>query len=252
MIMLREIRLLFWRRVLETLRSPAWVISGLSTPLLYLALFTPLLENLSAPIFGANNVMEGFVPGILALMAFAGGMGAGWIVIFELQSGVIERFRVTPASRFSLLMATVLRDIVMFVIPAVLVILLSSLFDFPLHWGGIALLLVLLSMWTAIVSAFSGSLGLILKDIGGLAAIVTGIQLPLILLSGVLLPLSLAPDWMQVIAHFNPMYYAVEASRVLANGVIQDTQVWLAFIVMIPLTALVLWWSTTIYRKAVS
>jgi ABC-2 type transport system permease protein len=249
---LHEIRLLFSRKMLETLRAPIWVISGLTTPLLYLALFAPLLKGMNSPMFGSSRVLDIFVPGILALMAFGAGMGAGWIVIWELQSGVIERFRVTPVSRFSLLMGTVLKDVVMFTVPAILVIIVSSLFGFHTHFAGLVVLFILLCMLTAIISAVSGSLGLILKEIGSLAAVVTGLQFPLTLLAGVLLPLSIGPGWLRFIAHFNPMYYVVEASRILAVGTINDSKVWQAFIVMLPLTVIVLWWSTRVYRKAVS
>ena len=252
MKMLLEIRLLFWRKMLETLRAPVWVISGLTTPLLYLALFAPLLKGLNSPMFGSDRVLDVFVPGILTLMAFGAGMGAGWIVVWELQSGVIERLRVSPVSRFSLLMGTVLRDVVMFIAPAMLVLAIAALFGFHLHLVGLVVLLILLSMLTAIVSATSSSLGLILKDISSLAAVVTGLQLPLTLLAGVLLPLSIGPNWLQFISHFNPMYYVVEASRVLAGGIIHSSKVWESFIVILPLTAITLWWATRVYRKAVS
>ncbi len=251
MKMLREIRLLFWRKMLETLRQPVWLISGLTTPLLYLALFAPLLDGMKQ-MLGSGNVLDLFVPGILVLMAFGAGMGSGWIVIWELQSGVIERLRVTPASRFSLLMGSVLKDVVMFIVPALLVVLIAAPFGFHLHWAGLAVLFLLLALLTAVISAASGSLGLILKQIGSLAAVVTGLQLPLTLLAGVLLPLSLGPKWLQAIAHFNPMYYVVEASRVLAAGTLLDGKVLEAYLVMVPLTALVLWWATRVYRKAVS
>ena len=39
--------LFFRRKLLETLRQPVWIITGLSTPLLYLALFEPLLKPLA-------------------------------------------------------------------------------------------------------------------------------------------------------------------------------------------------------------
>jgi len=248
---LHEIHLLFWRKMLETLRQPIWIISGLTTPLLYLALFAPLLNGMK-PILGTGNVLDLFVPGILVLMAFGAGMGSGWIVIWELQSGVVERLRVTPASRFSLLMGSVLKDAVMFLPPALLVILLASVFGFHLHWAGLTVLLVLLFLLTAVISATSNSLGLILKEIGSLAAVVTGFQLPLTLLAGVLLPLSLGPKWLQIIAYVNPMYYVVEAARVLAQGTLADGKVLVAFVVMIPLTVIVLAWSTNVYRKAVA
>lgn len=247
-----EIRLLFQRRIRETLRDPVWIISGLATPLLYLALFTPLLNGIKYPLFGTGNVLDSFVPGILALMAFGSGMGAGWIVIWELQSGVIERFRVSPVRRFSLLMGTVLRDILIFLVQALLTVLIASLFGFHIHWMGIIVALILFSLWTAVVSALSGSLGLIFKQIGGLAAVMTGIQLPLTLLAGVLLPLSLGPEWLRVIAHFNPMYYIVEASRILARGTIGSNTVLIAFVVILPLTVIALSWATNVYRKAIS
>jgi ABC-type multidrug transport system, permease component len=251
MKLFHEIRLLFWRKMLETLRQPIWVVTGLSTPLLYLALFAPLLKNLNSQIF-TGKVLDIFMPGILALMAFGAGMGAGWVVIWELQSGVIERLRVTPVSRLSLLMGAVLRDVVMLILPAMPVIFVASLFGFHIHWGGLALLFILLSMFTAVVSALSGSLGLILKEIGSLAAVVTGLQLPITLLSGVLLPVSIGPGWLRFIAHFNPLYYVVEASRVLAGGIIVNGTVWQAFTIMSALTVMTLWWATGVYRKAVA
>ena len=39
--------LFFRRKMLESLRQPAWIIMGLMTPLLYLGLFTPLLNSLA-------------------------------------------------------------------------------------------------------------------------------------------------------------------------------------------------------------
>lgn len=247
-----EIPLLFKRRLLETLRQPVWLLSGLMTPLLYIALFSPLLKNLSSPPLSTGETLNSFVPGILTLLAFSSGMGAGWTIIWELKGGVIERFRVTPASRFSFLMGTVLRDILAFLVPALLVILISSFLGFKLHIGGLAVLLILLCLLTAIVSAWSQSLGLIFKEIGTIASVVTSLQLPLTLLSGVLLPISLGPKWLQVIAHFNPLYYTVEASRVLSGGVINSMETLAGFAVIVPLTIITLWWATRVYQKAVA
>jgi ABC-2 type transport system permease protein len=253
MSLAREIRLFFIRKIRETLRQPVWIVVGLSTPLLYLALFAPVLNSFAdGPGFRSDNILDVFVPGILALMAFSAGMGAGWIVIWELSSGVVERLRVTPASRFTLLMGTVLRDVAMLWIPALLVVLIAIPFGFHPHWLGIILLFVLMGLLTATVSAWSSALGLLLQDIGSLAAVVTGLQLPLTLLSGVLLPLSLAPAWIRALAHVNPLYYAVEAARDLANGTIASASVGEGFLVMTVLTVVVLWWATRIYQRAVA
>jgi ABC-2 type transport system permease protein len=239
--------------MLETMRQPVWIVVGLSTPLLYLAFFAPLLKPLAGgPGFGQGSVLDVFVPGILALMAFGAGTGAGWIVIGELDAGVIERLRVTPVSRFALVVGTALRDVVMLVVPALIVVVAALPFGFHAHWLGIAVLMVLLSLVTAVTSATSSALGIIMRQIGSLAAIWTGLNLPILLLAGVLLPLSLAPGWMRLLAHLNPLYYVVQASRDLAAGTITSWTVGQGFLVMTLLTILVLWWSTRTYRCAVA
>jgi ABC-2 type transport system permease protein len=163
---------------------------------------------------------------------------------------VIDWLRVSPASRLALLLGTVLRDVGMFAVPAVFVIAIAVGFGFNPHWGGLALLLLLLAALTAACSATSSALGMNLKQIGSLAAVVTGMQLPLTLLSGILLPLSLGPAWLRVLGHLNPMYYAVEAARDLAAGTITTAAVGVGFLVTAAVAALALWWGTRSYRKA--
>lgn len=250
MKILTEIMLFTGRKVRETLRQPMWLFMGLSTPLLYILLFAPLLKNMGSAPRTIADVLNGFVPGLLTLLAFGSGMGAGWTMVWELESGVIERLRVTPASRFSILMGGVLRDVLAFIVPSALVIAICTLFGFAVHLLGLSVLFLLLCLLTAIVSAWSGSLGLMIKEVGSLAAVVTGLQLPLTLLSGVLLPISLGPKWLSVLAHVNPLYYTVEASRTLAAGVIGGAETITAFAIMIPLTIITLIWSTRVYRRA--
>jgi ABC-2 type transport system permease protein len=246
-----QTRLFFNRKLLETLRQPVWIITGLTTPVLYLALFAPLLRSFSGlPAFPQGHVLDVFVPGVMVLIAFGAGMGAGWPVIWELDSGVIERLRVTPASRLALLLGTVLRDVVMFAVPGAVVIAVGAAFGYHLHWGGLALLFLLLALLTAACSATSSALGLNLKQIGSLAAVVTGVQLPLTLLAGILLPLSLGPTWLAVVGHFNPMYYAVQAARSLAAGTVATGTVGLGFLVLAVIAALTMWWGTRAYQRA--
>jgi ABC-2 type transport system permease protein len=253
MTFLLQTGLFFQRKLLETLRQPVWIVTGLTTPLLYLALFTPLLNSFSgSPGFPRGHVLDVFVPGVLVLIAFGAGMGAGWPVIWELDTGVIERLRVTPASRLALLLGTVLWDIVMFVVPGVVVLVVASVAGFHAHWGGLVVLLVLLSLLTTACSATSSALGLNLKQIGGLAAVVTGVQLPLTLLAGILLPLSLGPQWLRVLGHLNPMYYAVQASRSLAAGTVLNGTVGVGFLVTAAAAGLALWWGTRSYHRAMT
>jgi ABC-2 type transport system permease protein len=225
-----------------------WLVVGFSTLILYLALFTPLLKALvGSGGLPTGNVLDLFLPGILSLLAFACGTGAGFTTIMELKAGVTERFRVTPASRFAILTGPILATmLMMFVFDAVAV---GFGFGFSVHWPGLA---VLLGLLLVIVAAFSVATALVTKEINGFAAIINGINLPILLLAGVLLPISIGPEWMRVLAHVNPLYYLVQASRVLAAGTLTGSAVWQSFAVLVPLCTLIVAWATHVFRRAVA
>jgi ABC-2 type transport system permease protein len=249
----RDVGLLFQRYLTQLLRNPVWVIVGFSTPILYLALFTPLLKRLiGSGGLPTGNVLDLFLPGILSLLAFATGIGPGFNTIFELKAGVIERFRVTPASRFAILIGPILASMLMMLVFDAVVVAVAVGFGFSVHWAGLVVLAVLLGVLMVTVAAWSIATALVTKEISGFAAIANGINLPILLLAGVLLPISLGPVWMRVLAHFNPLYYLVQASRVLAAGTLSGTAVWQAFAVLVPLCLLVLAWATRVFRTAVS
>lgn len=249
----RDVGRLWWRQTLQSLRQPVWLFVGISTPLLYLALFTPLLKHLpSAVVATQGNVLNGFLPGILALMAFSSGSGPGFNTIFELRAGVIERLRVTPVSRFAILIGPILSSMVlMFVFDALLVVV-GAAFGFDVHVLGLLVLGVLLGLLMVIMASFSIAVALLTKEISSFAAVVNGLQLPVLLLAGVLLPIAIGPVWLRVLAHFNPLYYLVEASRVLGAGNFHSPHVWQAFAVLVPLCALTLTWATNVMKRAVS
>ena len=249
----RDTGLLFERYTRQMLRNPVWLFVGFSTPVLYLVLFTPLLKSLPGVRgFPTGTVLDIFLPGILALLAFASGASSGFNTIFELQSGLIERLRVTPASRFAILVGPILSGLLMMTVFDSVVVAVGWAFGFTIHWGGLAVLLVLLWLLAALMAAFSSATALVTKEISSFAAIINGINLPVLLLAGVLLPISLGPLWLRVLAHFNPLYYLVVAARALALGHISDPVVWQAFAVLVPLCALVILWATRVFRRAVS
>ena len=173
-------------------------------------------------------------------------------MIDEVRNGVVERFRVTPTSRFALLAGRVLRDMVNMLVIVNFFALIAIPFGFQIHLGGYLLLMVILCLILITTSSFGNAIGLILGDEDRLSPIVQGINLPVLLLSGMLLPMELAPQWLQNIAHINPAYYAVEAGRLLASGHILDAKVGEAFLFLVPLTVLTVIWATRAFNKAIA
>lgn len=253
MKILRDTGLLFRRKMMETLRNPIYIIMSLLTPVLYLFLFSPLLKNLTnIPGFASGDVMNVFVPGLLVIVAFLNGLFVGYNMIDEVRNGVVERFRVTPTSRFALLAGRVLRDLVNTLVIVNFFALIAVPFGFKIHIVGYLLFMIILSLVLITTSSFGNALGLILKDEDRLSPIVQGINLPILLLSGMLLPMELAPKWLQYIAHFNPAYYAVEAGRLLASGQIFEVKVAEAFLFLGLLAILTVTWATRVFSKAIA
>ena len=54
----------------------------------------------------------------------------------------------------------------------------------------------------------------------------------MMLLAGILLPMSLAPHWLKIVSKFDPLSYTVDASRQMANGNLGSSEVWLGLGVM--------------------
>src|SRR5439155_24903247 len=69
-----------------------------------------------------------------------------------------------------------------------------------------------------VMAPLSYSAALALKSEDAFAPLVQGIVMPLLLLSGILLPMALAPDWLRFLSSINPLTHAVDAARALFNG----------------------------------
>lgn len=253
MNILKEIGLLTFRYIRASMRNPVFLFMGVITPLIYLAFFTPLLGTLASNGgLKTDNILSLFVPGMLPIIAFSTGLFTGFGTIDELRSGIIERFRVTPASRFSILAGPVSFDICAALFQSLLFILIALPFGFRANFMGMVILFLLLGLLTMITSSFGNALGVLVKSEDRYAPIGQGIQLPVLLLSGTLLPISLAPKWLAIIAHFNPVYYVVEASRALALGNLNSMSVLYAFLILLAFATLTMTWATRVYKKAVT
>jgi ABC-2 type transport system permease protein len=247
---LRDTQLLFKRNLTGTLRNPVWVFIGLFQPVLYLLLFAPLLDGLQMPGFGQTSSLNIFTPGLLVMMALFSAGFAGFNVLDDLHAGVVERLRVTPASRLALLLGMVLRDVLVFLAQCGLLVATAVLMGLHADLLGLVLLFGLLGLLGLMMASASYALAIIIKDHGALAASLNIIMQPLLLLSGVLLPLTLAPKLLQTLAQFNPFAHTVAAARALVNGHLGDQSILLGFGFVAVLAVLAILWATRTFRHA--
>jgi len=232
----RDTWLIFERSLVLSLRNPVWVIMGILQPILYLLLFGPLLTNIAKmPGFPPGGAFNVFVPGLLVMTALFGSAFVGFGLCDELREGVVERMTVTPMSRVAMLVGRSMRDVVLLLAQGLILVLLAVPFGLEINLGGVAVAFLMLALIGIMMSPVSYTLALVLKSEDSLAPVVNDISLPLLLLSGVMLPMSLAPDWLQTVAKFNPLYHAVAAIRALFNASFGDGEIVLGVVLLIVL-----------------
>ncbi|MFF1877173.1 ABC transporter permease [Leifsonia sp. NPDC058230] len=243
--------IIFRRQMRLALRNPAWVIIGLAQPVLYLCLFGPLLEPLASQI-GTDNAYTFFVPGLLVQLALFGALFAGFGLISEWREGVIEAERVTPASRTALLLGRVLRDLALLTVQGIVLVALGFAFGLTGSIPGMIFGLVLTVLLGGACSAASNALALTTKSEDALAPILNSISLPVLLLSGILLPISVetgAPQWLVTLSDFMPIKYIVSGIRSTFTGDFWTTTVLWGVVWTLILFTLGLWVGTRTFRK---
>ena len=250
MKLLHDTRLMFVRNMQHTLRSPVFVFASMFQPLMYLVLFMPLLNGLGGvPGLPAGKTVDVFIPGLLVLEALFGTAFVGFSLIDDIRAGVIERFLVTPVSRSAILLGRVLRDAVVLIAQCVLITLVAIPFGLNINGFGFLLSLLLYALIGISMASVSYGFALLFKIEDALAPTLNTITLPLSLLSGIILPLALAPIWLQDLSKINPFSYAADATRALFAGDFMNIGILEGFVVITVLAVLVFLWGLRSLNK---
>lgn len=244
----RESFIILRRQLRMNLRNPAWVIIGMLQPVMYLLLFGPLLTPLVEQ-FGARNAYTFFVPGMLVQLGIFGAFFAGFSLIGEWREGVIEAERVTPASRTALLVGRLGRDLLQLLVQALILVALGYAMGMDAPPAGIVLGVLLTLGIGGACAAASNALALTSKSEDVMAPVINMVTMPVLLLSGILLPMTIGPGWLQRASDFMPVRHVVDAVRSSFSGDLSGSglawgSVWTAL-----LLAMALWWGTATFRK---
>ncbi len=249
----RDTWLIFQRQMLLVRRSPVWVAFGIAQPVTYLLLFAPMLKKALA-LTGATGYAQAYrvyVPGLLVVMVILGGLYTGFGLLAELRSGVIERARVTPVSRVALMLGRALREVVTLVAQSLLITVLAVAFGLTVPLGDLLLAYLLLVLLALMAVSLAYGLAMQVRNEGALGPLINTVVQPVMLLAGVLLPLTLAPLWLRRVADWNPFYWATNGMRALFAGHPLDRSVWLSLIIVLALTAFAMTWSVRLFTRSV-
>jgi ABC-2 type transport system permease protein len=203
------------RHLRELWRQPWYVAITLVQPVIWLLLFGALFKRIvEIPGFG-GDYLDFLTPGIVVMTAIFTAGWAGMAVIEDLDRGVMDRFLVSPVSRGSLIAGRLGMNAVTIAIQSLIVIGLGLAVGarFPGGVAGVLVLVLASVLLAAAVGSLSIGLALVARQEETVIGAVQMVVLPATFLSAVLMKQELAPSWVQEVARFNPVSWAVDAGR---------------------------------------
>jgi ABC-2 type transport system permease protein len=202
-------------------RQPWWIAVSLVQPVIWLLLFGALFRSVAdLPGFGSGDYITFLAPGIVIMTAF---FSAGWTgmgLLEDLDRGVTDRLLTSPISRPALLAGRVTQQTTTMIIQSLIMVGIALLAGASFENGllGVAGLIAIAALISAAFASLSLGFALIARKEETLIATLTFLQLPLSFISSTLIAPGLMPDWMEKVANFNPVEWAVEAGRAAALG----------------------------------
>jgi ABC-2 type transport system permease protein len=194
------------------------------TPLNYtLAQITPYKIRSSGIVPGQPNYFQFVAPGIMAMVMMMSLMtGLPHAISYEREVGTLDGMLVAPVHRISVIGGKVIAQTTRGIIQGLIILALAVILFGVVINGSIALVigLMLLSVFSFV------GLGILITSFTSTEEtanmVMMSFMFPMMFLSGVFFPLQQMPQFMQIIARFLPLTYAVTALRrvvVLGAGV---------------------------------
>ena len=197
---------------------------SLVQPLVFLGLFGPLLSGVAGDDgvdFGTT--LQFFLPGVVVMITMFGASMTGANLQFEIMTGAFERILATPLARSALIIGRALKELTPLVVQALIITLIAVPFGFELFPAHMVVGLLILGVFGVGVGALSYALAIATRKTEWRSGRCSSrLLFPLLILSGMMLPLETGPEWMKALSKFNPLTYIVDAERALFSGTFDD------------------------------
>ncbi len=234
------------------LRQPSYVAFTLVQPVIWLFLFGQLFKRIvEIPGFTGASYIAFLTPGVVVMSALfsTGWSGMGYVV--DMERGVMDRFLVSPVRRGALIGGELIYQAGMTLLQSLIILGLGFLAGARFNGGVVSIVVFLVSVMllgTAFAS-YSNALALILRTQNAVIGAVNFVVLPLTFVSSTFMPVNLMPQWMQTVARYNPVTWAVEIGRQTLSSSVDWSVVGVRLAALLALTLICAWLSTRAFRS---
>lgn len=231
----------FERELTRWLRARISVVSTLMLPAAWL-----IFVGLALPIRFTDNYVDFLTPGIMIMTVFNASMAGGSLLLYDNILGFLNKFLALPTPHESILFGKILfittRGLIQATIIMCISVLVGSTLLDPQRYIAIFAILTLIGF---LFSGVATTVALMIGEYDSYGAVSAMISMPLFFTSSALMPYDVMPEWLRVIAHLNPLSFAIDSVRSIAAGVIP----YLHIAIMAGLCAVVLCACVVVFRK---
>ena len=212
---LGDVHAVLVRNLLQLRRSPEIMAFSVMQPVMFVLLFTQVYGG--AVHVQGSDYTQFLMAGVFGQTIVFGSMISGMYMAEDLKEGIIDRFRTLPMAPSAILMARTLADLAVAACSVIVMLIAGSIVGWRFHAGlGNFLLGVLLLLVTAwCFSWVMVLLGVTVPNPQSLQSISTVVVLPVSFVSNAFVPSETLPDWLRMIAEWNPLSSLVQAVRTL-------------------------------------
>ena len=221
-----------------------WVqtfLPSVMTSVLYFAVFGSILGSRIGTMQGVSY-MSFVVPGLVMLAIVTSSYANTSFSFFSSKffARSIDEILVSPTPPWLLIAGFISGGIVRGVLVGALVLLVSLFFTHLLLTVSNLFIILFFAILTALIFSLAGLVnGIYAKSIDGINIVPTFVLTPLVYLGGVFYSISTLPPLVQVLSHFNPVFYLINGFRYGFLG-ISDVSIGAATLVLVALVAILI------------
>ncbi len=195
--------------------DPLDLFTRVVQPVLWLVVFGQVLAQVRAIPTGEMPYLDFMTPGILAQSVLFISIFYGISIVWERDLGIVQKFMVSPTPRAAIVSGKALAAGIRSITQAVIVLVLAVLLGVHVVLDPLSIMTVItvVLLGAAIFATLSLIIACMVRTRERFMGIGQMVTMPLFFASNAIYPISMMPEWLQVISYGNPLTYVVDALR---------------------------------------
>jgi ABC-2 type transport system permease protein len=189
----------------------ARLLVGLMQPLLYLFVLGSGIGASSQ--LGLGAYQRFIFPGTMGLTLLMTATFAAISIVFDRQIGFFKAVLVSPVPRPAIAFGKILAGALQALGQGLILLPFAPLAGLRPDLESVAAMIGAMVIATVVFSALGVAVAARFTSVTVFPVVSNALILPMFFLSGAMYPLAAAPRWMQLLAHFDPVAYAVDLMR---------------------------------------